>query len=172
MSSYNNNMAFADLDSTFASMMENGDTRYLSVSDVLQEKNLPREVALDIEAMKDYFDKVETTKAVLNNLHDLMYNIETNDYVMYDDEFVLFGTMIEQLVDSKELIHQPWFKKHQFYLVEEFPIKIKKALSKYAEEAIMTMGYLCDREVKVIYDANTQIIQRIHELGFGYLNLV
>ena len=35
----------------------------------------------------------------------------------------------------------------------------------------MTMG-IVDREVKVIYDANTHIIQRIHELGFGYLNLV
>lgn len=165
-------MAFADLYSSFASMMETGTAGYESVADVLQEKNLPREVALDIEAMKEYFDKVETTKAVLTNLRDLMDNIETNDYVMYDDEFVLFGTMISQLVESKELIHQPWFKKHQYYLVEEFPIKIKKALSKYAEEAIMTMGYLCDREVKVIHEANTHIIQRIHQLGFGYLNLV
>lgn len=165
-------MAFADLNSTFLSMMENGSAGYVSVADVLQQKSLPREVALDIAAMKDYFDRVETTKAVLLNLRDLMYNIETNDYVMYDDEFVLFGTMVEQLVQSKDLIQQPWFKKHQQYLVDEFPIKIKKALSKYAEEAIMTMGYLCDREVKVIYNANTHIIQRIYELGFGYCNLV
>ena len=151
-------MAFADLSLDFSNMMQYGD----------EPSSLSREVALDIEAMRSYFDRVEMTKTILHNL----CTIGNQDHLFYEDEFVLLGTMVSQLVENKDLVNLVWFKKYHMYLTQTLPICVKTALSKYAHEAIMIGGYLNDHEVRVIYNANKSILEGLQKLGIGMLDIV
>ena len=137
----------------------------------MEEKKLSPEIVLDIEAIKQYVDMEEATKILLYSMKNQMCLISKNGFLMYDHEFMFLGNIVDKLLENKLFTQQAWFKKCHYYLNVEFPVQVKKCLSKYAEEAIMTNGYLREKEVSVIYNANRNIIERIREFGFEHLDV-
>ncbi len=143
----------------------------LSASEYVENEVDGYEVVLDIEGIKRYLEKEKKVKMLLTDLKKQMNTISREGFLMYDEEFEMLGIIIENLVENKCFINKGWFINEQYYLTVEFPQQVKKCLSKYTEEIIMTKGYLNDKEVMVIYNANVNIIGRIRDLGFEHLDV-